>query len=399
MAAITARGLVKTYGTGEKTVRALDGVDLDVPEGTALGLLGPNGAGKTTAVRVLTTLLVPDAGQASVLGVDVRRQPQRVRELIGLSGQYAAVDENLTGRENLVMVGRLYHLGKPQARRRAEELLDRFNLSDAADRTAKTYSGGMRRRLDLAAALVVHPPVMFLDEPTTGLDPRTRIGMWDVIAELVASGATLLLTTQYLEEADRLADSIAVVDHGRVIARGTADELKTQVGGERLQLVVHERERLEDASRILAGLALAPPTVDERTRELLAPVAGGAKLLVETVRQLDNAGITVDDLALRRPTLDDVFLALTGKAAEETEADPPADEEAGSDGSDIDGGSGDGANVGGASGDGGRGASARDRDIDGDSGDGDGDGVSGAPTRDRGVDRGIDHNADDSGPR
>jgi ABC-2 type transport system ATP-binding protein len=315
-AAITAEGLVKTYGSGEKIVRALDGVDLEVPEGTVLGLLGPNGAGKTTAVRVLTTLLTPDAGNATVLGIDVRRHPQRVREQIGLSGQYAAVDENLTGRENLAMVGRLYHLGKAQADRRAGELLERFGLTDAADRTAKTYSGGMRRRLDLAAALVVRPPVMFLDEPTTGLDPRTRIAMWDVIGELVGSGATLLLTTQYLEEADRLADSIAVVDHGKVIARGTADELKTQVGGERLQLVVHERERLGDAAAILTRLALAEPSVDERTRELLAPVAGGAKLLVETVRQLDAAGITVDDLALRRPTLDDVFLTLTGKAAE-----------------------------------------------------------------------------------
>ena len=388
MAAITARGLVKTYGTGEKTVRALDGVDLDVPEGTVLGLLGPNGAGKTTAVRVLTTLLTPDAGQASVLGVDVRRQPQRVRELIGLSGQYAAVDENLTGRENLVMVGRLYHVGKQQARRRAAELLDRFNLSDAADRPAKTYSGGMRRRLDLAAALVVHPPVMFLDEPTTGLDPRTRIGMWDVIAELVASGATLLLTTQYLEEADRLADSIAVVDHGRVIARGTADELKTQVGGERLQLVVHERDRLEDASRILAGLALAPPTVDPRTRELLAPVAGGAKLLVETVRQLDNAGITVDDLALRRPTLDDVFLALTGKAAEETE-ETPADPAAGRG---TDGGSGGGGtDVHDSSGDRVEGPSTRGTDLDGSSGDG----VDGPPTR--GKD--LDDSSGEGGPR
>jgi len=316
MAAITAEGLVKTYGSGERLVRALDGVDLEVPEGTVLGLLGPNGAGKTTAVRVLTTLLTPDAGEATVLGIDVRRHPQRVRERIGLSGQYAAVDENLTGRENLVMVGRLYHLGKAEAHRRAADLLERFALGDAADRIAKTYSGGMRRRLDLAAALVVRPPVMFLDEPTTGLDPRTRIAMWDVIAELVEGGATLLLTTQYLEEADRLADSIAVVDHGRVIARGTADQLKTQVGGERLQLVVHERERLADAAAILERLALSPPSVDARTRELLAPVTGGAKLLVETVRQLDNAGITVDDLALRRPTLDDVFLTLTGKSAE-----------------------------------------------------------------------------------
>jgi len=257
-----------------------------------------------------------------------------VRERIGLSGQYAAVDENLTGRENLVMVGRLYHLGVRTARQRAVELLDQFDLSDAADRPAKTYSGGMRRRLDLAAALVVRPPVMFLDEPTTGLDPRTRIAMWDVIARLVRDGATLLLTTQYLEEADRLAHSIVVVDHGKVIARGTADQLKSRVGGERLHTVVHEPGRVADAAALLARMAGAEPRVEERTRELLVPVTGGAKFLVETIREFDAAGIAVDDIALRRPTLDDVFLTLTGRAAEaeaededeEGAEDPAADE-------------------------------------------------------------------------
>jgi ABC-2 type transport system ATP-binding protein len=328
MAAITAEGLVKIYGSGHKEVRALDGVDLEVPEGTVLGLLGPNGAGKTTAVRVLTTLLKPDAGRATVLGVDVAKHPRQVRERIGLSGQYAAVDDNLTGRENLVMVGRLYHLGKRSSQERAQELLEQFALTDAADRPAKTYSGGMRRRLDLAAALVVRPPVMFLDEPTTGLDPRTRFAMWDVIAELVKGGATLLLTTQYLEEADRLADSIAVVDHGKVIARGTADELKSQVGGERLQVVIHDRGQLGEAAALLERLAGAPPQVDERTRELLVPVSGGARFLVEAIRELDAAAIGIDDIALRRPTLDDVFLSLTGRAAEEgafeEEAEPVA---------------------------------------------------------------------------
>jgi ABC-2 type transport system ATP-binding protein len=324
MAAITAEGLVKVYGSGGKEVRALDGVDLEVPAGAVLGLLGPNGAGKTTTVRVLTTLLRPDAGRATVLGIDVVAQPQRVRERIGLSGQYAAVDENLTGRENLVMVGRLYHLGLRTARMRATELLEQFELTEAADRTAKTYSGGMRRRLDLAAALVVRPEVMFLDEPTTGLDPRTRIAMWDVIEGLVREGATLLLTTQYLEEADRLAHTIAVVDHGKVIARGTADQLKTQVGGERLHTVVHEEERLADAAALLARMTGAEPRIEQRTRELLVPVTGGAKFLVETIREFDAVGIAVDDIALRRPTLDDVFLSLTGRVAEQ-DAGAPAD--------------------------------------------------------------------------
>jgi ABC-2 type transport system ATP-binding protein len=323
MAAITAEGLVKVYRGNKKTneVRALDGVDLAVPEGTILGLLGPNGAGKTTTVRVLTTLLRPDAGRAEVLGLDVVKKPTEVRRLIGLSGQYAAVDENLTGRENLVMVGRLYHLGKAQAEKRAAELLEEFTLTDAGDRVSKTYSGGMRRRLDLAAALVVKPPVIFLDEPTTGLDPRTRIAMWDVIAGLVKGGTTLLLTTQYLEEADRLADSIAVVDHGKVIARGTADELKSQLGGERLQIVVSDRERLSEAAEMLSRMGTAPAKVYEQTREVLLPVSGGAQLLVEAIRELDGVGIKIDDVALRRPTLDDVFLQLTGRKTEEGDED------------------------------------------------------------------------------
>jgi ABC-2 type transport system ATP-binding protein len=296
-------------------------VDLAVPEGTILGLLGPNGAGKTTAVRVLTTLLRPDAGRASVLGLDVVHKATRVRRLIGLSGQYAAVDENLTGRENLVMVGRLYHMGKEAAQKRAAELLEEFTLTDAADRPSKTYSGGMRRRLDLAAALVVKPPVIFLDEPTTGLDPRTRIAMWDVIAGLVKGGTTLLLTTQYLEEADRLADSIAVVDHGKVIARGTADELKAQIGGERLQIVVSDRQRLAEAAELLGRLGTAEARVQPQNREILVPVTGGAQLLMEAIRELDAAGIAIDDVALRRPTLDDVFLQLTGRAVEEEQGD------------------------------------------------------------------------------
>jgi ABC-2 type transport system ATP-binding protein len=319
MAAIEAEGLVKVYGGTKrsKEVRALDGVDLAVPEGSILGLLGPNGAGKTTAVRVLTTLLKPDAGSARVLGIDVVKRPTEVRRVIGLSGQYAAVDENLTGRENLVMVGRLYHLGRSVAEKRAAELLEEFTLTAAGDRVSKTYSGGMRRRLDLAAALVVRPPVIFLDEPTTGLDPRTRLQMWDVIAGLVKGGTTLLLTTQYLEEADQLADSIAVVDHGKVIARGTADELKAQIGGERLQVVVSDRDRLAEAAELLGRMGTGEPRVHQQTREILVPVSGGSQLLVEAIRQLDAAGVTIDDVALRRPTLDDVFLQLTGRSAED----------------------------------------------------------------------------------
>ncbi|MFE4170866.1 ATP-binding cassette domain-containing protein [Streptomyces sp. NPDC056909] len=318
--AIYAEGLVKTFGD----VRALDGVDLDVPEGTVLGLLGPNGAGKTTAVRVLTTLLQPDSGKAVVAGIDVLKHPNEVRRSIGLSGQFAAVDEYLTGRENLRMVGQLYQMSSRAAKARADELLERFNLSEAADRTAKTYSGGMRRRLDLAAALVVSPPVMFMDEPTTGLDPRNRQQLWGIIQELVAGGTTLLLTTQYLEEADHLAHDICVVDHGRVIARGTADQLKARTGGERVEVVVHERDRIDTARTVLAAFGKGGETtvtVDEHTRKLTVPVTGGAKLLAEVIRELDTRGVEIDDIGLRRPTLDDVFISLTGHAAEDAVTD------------------------------------------------------------------------------
>ncbi|MFJ1603321.1 ATP-binding cassette domain-containing protein [Streptomyces sp. NPDC088253] len=310
--AIYAEGLVKTFGD----VRALDGVDLDVPEGTVLGLLGPNGAGKTTAVRCLTTLLRPDSGKVFVAGVDVLKHPDEVRRRVGLSGQFAAVDEYLTGRENLQMVGQLYQMRAKAAKVRAAELLEQFNLTEAADRPAKTYSGGMRRRLDLAAALVVSPPVMFMDEPTTGLDPRNRQQLWEVIKQLVSGGTTLLLTTQYLEEADHLAHDICVVDHGRVIARGTADQLKAQTGGERVEVVVHEREHIATASEVLRGFGKGETTVEEHTRKLTVPVTGGAKLLAEVIRELDTRGIEIDDIGLRRPTLDDVFLSLTGHVAE-----------------------------------------------------------------------------------
>ncbi|WP_427166186.1 ATP-binding cassette domain-containing protein [Streptomyces sp. C1-1] len=310
--AIYAEGLVKTFGD----VRALDGVDLDVPEGTVLGLLGPNGAGKTTTVRCLTTLLQPDSGRAVVAGLDVLKHPNEVRRSIGLSGQFAAVDEYLTGRENLQMVGQLYQMRAKAAKARAEELLAQFDLADAADRTAKTYSGGMRRRLDLAAALVVSPPVMFMDEPTTGLDPRNRQMLWEVIKQLVSGGTTLLLTTQYLEEADHLAHDIAVVDHGRVIARGTSDQLKARTGGERVEVVVHEREHIPTAREVLGGFGKGDVTVEEHTRKLTVSVTGGAKLLAEIIRELDVRGIEMDDIGLRRPTLDDVFLSLTGHVAE-----------------------------------------------------------------------------------
>ncbi|MFJ2606573.1 MULTISPECIES: ATP-binding cassette domain-containing protein [unclassified Streptomyces] len=315
--AIHAEGLVKTFGD----VRALDGVDLDVPEGTVLGLLGPNGAGKTTAVRCLTTLLRPDSGRAVVAGLDVLRHPDAVRRSIGLSGQFAAVDEYLTGRENLQMVGRLYQMKGRAAKARAVQLLDQFSLTDAADRPARTYSGGMRRRLDLAAALVVSPPVMFMDEPTTGLDPRNRQLLWEVIKQLVSGGTTMLLTTQYLEEADQLAHDIAVVDQGRVIARGTSDQLKARTGGERVEVVVHERTRIPTAIEVLSGFGKGDVSVDEHTRKLTVPVSGGAVLLAEVIRELDGRGVEMDDIGLRRPTLDDVFLSLTGHAAESGEGD------------------------------------------------------------------------------
>jgi len=308
-----AQGLVKRYGQ----VVALDGLDLAVPRGSVMGLLGPNGAGKTTAIRIFTTLLVPDAGRATVAGLDVIADARRLRRTIGLSGQYAAVDEHLTGFENLDMVARLYHLGRRRSRERARELLERFDLADAGDRVVKTYSGGMRRRLDLAGALVAEPEVLFLDEPTTGLDPRSRLALWEVIEELVAGGSTLLLTTQYMDEADRLSDEIAVIDHGRVIALGTADDLKARVGGERLQLVVGRGADLAIARTVLAPLASGEIWVDRHTRQLTVPVSGGSKVLVEALRVLDAESVAVLDVGLRRPTLDDVFLALTGHAAEE----------------------------------------------------------------------------------
>ncbi|MGI8860414.1 MAG: ATP-binding cassette domain-containing protein [Rubrobacteraceae bacterium] len=319
--AILAEGLEKSYG---KT-HALDGLSLSVEEGTVLGVLGPNGAGKTTAVRILTTLLKPDAGRAEVAGLDVLKQADELRSRIGLTGQYAAVDEYLTGRENLEMVGRLYHLPGKQARKRANELLERFDLTDAASRLVKTYSGGMRRRLDLAASLVLAPPVLFLDEPTTGLDPRSRLSMWEIIGELVSGGTTLLLTTQYLDEADRLANRIAVVDRGTVIAEGTSDDLKARVGGKRLEITVSEGSDLGAAARILEAHAHGDVRVDEGRRHAGATVEGGARLISSVVRDLNEANVGLNDLGLHRPTLDDVFLALTGHAAEEADGNQTDD--------------------------------------------------------------------------
>jgi len=320
--AIQVEDVVKHFGS----VHAVDGMSLEVQPGTILGLLGPNGAGKTTLVRILTTLLRPDRGRARVAGLDVVRDAVRLRSAIGLAGQFAAVDENLTGRENLELVGQLYHLPGSERKRRATEILARFELTDAAERMVRTYSGGMRRRLDVGASLVNRPSVLFLDEPTTGLDPRSRIALWETIRELVRDGTTLLLTTQYLEEADHLADRIAVVDGGRVIAVGTSDELKLRVGGERLELQVEDRSQLSRAVEVLQDLSQGEPRVDPDRRRLALPVTQGRQLLAEAVRRLDAEDIGIAELNLRRPTLDEVFLSLTGHAAEETESDgePPA---------------------------------------------------------------------------
>jgi ABC-2 type transport system ATP-binding protein len=313
--AIKASGLAKAYGD----VIALNGIDIEVEQGTVLGLLGPNGSGKTTTVRILATLLQADSGSASVGGFNVATQPDEVRSVIGLTGQYAAVDEYLTGRENLELFGRLFHLSKFDAAKRATELLDRFDLSDAADRGIKGYSGGMRRRLDLAASLIGRPNVLFLDEPTTGLDPRSRQGMWAVIEDLISEGTTVLLTTQYLEEADQLANRIVVLDHGNVIAKGTSNELKSQVGGDRIEIVCESAQDVARAASLIQEFGSAPATTEEVVKTVLLPVAGGSTAIVNIVRKLDENKIAIADIALRRPTLDDVFLSLTGHATEDNQ--------------------------------------------------------------------------------
>ena len=314
MRMIEAAGLHKAFGE----TKALRGLDLSAEAGTVLGVLGPNGAGKTTAVRILTTLTHPDAGTATVAGIDVLRHPAEARGKIGVAGQYASLDELLTGHENLTMIGRLYRLDGPSAKRRADELIERFELADAADRTLKTYSGGMRRRLDLGAALMAQPPVIFLDEPTTGLDPKGRLSMWDLIAELARGGTTVLMTTQYLEEADRLADEIIVIDHGVGIARGSALELKKSVGGERLEVVIDNPTYLPNARRALEAISGASARVDETAKRVSVPIGSHDGVLTHAIRELDAAGVHVDDIGFRRPTLDEVFLALTGRPAEET---------------------------------------------------------------------------------
>jgi ABC-2 type transport system ATP-binding protein len=322
-ATIHVEGITKRFGD----VEALRGVDLKVLPGTVFGLLGPNGAGKTTMVRILTTLLQPNDGRATVAGYDVVRDAEALRHVIGLAGQYAAIDENLTGQENLEMVGRLYHLTPEEATRRGEAVLERFELTDAAHRVAKTYSGGMRRRLDLGASLVGRPQVLFLDEPTTGLDPRSRLEMWDIIRELVRDGTTLLLTTQYMDEADRLADSIAVIDSGQVIAEGTADDLKMRVGGEVLAIRVADRTQIGAAAGAVLGLGPGGGNVDNERGEITLPVGDdGTGVLTEAIRRLDAGKIALADVALRRPSLDDVFLSLTGHAAEGGEGTEPAEE-------------------------------------------------------------------------
>jgi len=317
---IQASNLVKTYTAGKRVVKALDDLSLSVPRGTVQALLGPNGAGKTTTVKVLTTLIRPDSGSATLGGVDVLAQPDQVRRMIGVSGQYAAVDENMTGFENLDMVGRLYHLSPEESRRRARELIEMFDLVEAGDRPVKGFSGGMRRRIDLAGALVVNPPVLFLDEPTTGLDPRSRLALWDVIKRLVSDGTSVLLTTQYLEEADQLADKIAVIDEGKVIAQGTSDELKLLVGGQRVEITVHDPGDVERAKDVLAPHVTGEIATGADERTLVGPVDNAAKSLQAVLKAMADAGIELNDAGMRRPTLDDVFLQLTGHKAEEVSA-------------------------------------------------------------------------------